>query len=122
MYLLDLLLCFLFSFLLHSSNSGLSFYIDNITDILNWTTNIINSEAVCIGYESQYDNHGRSGCIIWVKRILLKVTIYIIHHNRFGFYLGVANIVPEEDNRADHNPMYGFAPQMGTYDRAHDSK
>ena len=73
MYLLDLLLCFLFSFLLHSSNSGLSFYIDNITGILNWTTNITNSEAVCIGYESQYDNHGRSGyCIIWVIESIVK--------------------------------------------------
>ena len=72
MYLLDLLLCFLFSFLLHSSNSGLSFYIDNITDILNWTTNIINSEAVCIGYESQYDNHGRSGLYYMGEENIVK--------------------------------------------------
>ena len=56
---------------------------------------------------------GLGYCIIWVKRILLKVTIYIIHHNRFGFYLGVANIVLEEDNRADHNPMCGSALKWG---------
>jgi hypothetical protein len=59
---------------------------------------------------------------MWVMRVLIKVTIYIIHHNRFGFYSGVANIVLEEDNRADHNPMYGFARHTGTYDRAHDGK
>ena len=46
------------------------------------------------------------GCIIRVMGVLLKVTIYIIHYNRFGFYSSVANIVLEEDNRADHNPMY----------------
>jgi hypothetical protein len=66
MYLGDHLLCFLFSFHILSSNSGLSFYIDNITDILNWTTNITNSEAVCIGYEGQYDNHGRSELLYYV--------------------------------------------------------
>jgi hypothetical protein len=41
-------------------------FIYNITDILNWTTNITNSEAVCIGYEGQYDNHGRSGLLYYV--------------------------------------------------------
>ena len=66
MYLRDFLLCFLFGSLIHSSNSRLSFYIDNITDILNWTTNITNSEAACLGYEGQYDNHGRSELLYYM--------------------------------------------------------